>query len=202
MRVTLRLSHLCWCKKSHLLPMSAQWWVYAPARTAREPMSFYALPLYSIMNVRGRESMVKNLETNFSKSLQMGFGNATRCVKGMQKVFGKRRGMGRKIINTITEIIPIKVDRYPFWCPCLFVLLHKGYHKSLGWEVCICIVLDNHPMPRHSASFSWSTLPMMCTAFAQKTIILNSTHNCSLQLAFSVRTVLYRFIVLVVLRGS
>jgi len=31
--------------------------------------------------------------------------------------------MGGKIINTITEIIPIHVDRYPFWCPCFFVLI-------------------------------------------------------------------------------
>ena len=75
--------------------------------------------------------MVENLETNFSKPIQIGFGKATRCLKGMQKVFGQRRGMGGKIINTITEIIPIHVGRYPFWCPCLFVLLHKGDHESL-----------------------------------------------------------------------
>ncbi len=54
--------------------------------------------------------MVENLETNFSKPIQMGFGKATRCFKGMQKVVGQRRGMGGKIINTIPEIIPININ--------------------------------------------------------------------------------------------
>src|SRR5712691_9030010 len=75
-----------------------------------EALGCLRVNLCSIMNYLGRESMVKNLETNFSKSLQMGFGHATRCLKGMQKVFGQRRGMGGKIINPIPEIIPIHVD--------------------------------------------------------------------------------------------
>jgi hypothetical protein len=106
------------------------------------------------MNYLGRESMVENLETNFSKAIQLGFGKATRGLKGLQKVFGQSRGLGGKIINTIPEIIPIHVDRYPFWGPCRFVLLHKGDQESLGQEVCIFTVLDNRSMPRHSASFS------------------------------------------------
>ena len=61
---------------------------------SREQMAFYGLTLYSIMNVLGRESMGKNLETNFSKSLQIGIGMATRRLKGLQQVFGQSRGMG------------------------------------------------------------------------------------------------------------
>ena len=54
-----------------------------------------------------------------------GFGKATRGVKGMQEVFRKRRGIGGKIIRPIPSIISTNVDRDPFWCPCLFILLHK-----------------------------------------------------------------------------
>jgi hypothetical protein len=57
-------------------------------------MAFDVLTLYSIMNVRGRETLVENLETNFSKALQIGFGKATGCLKGMQKVFRQRRSIG------------------------------------------------------------------------------------------------------------
>jgi len=55
------------------------------------------LTLYSMMNVLGRASMVTNLETNFSKFTQIGVGKTTRCLKGMQQVFGQSRGMGGKI---------------------------------------------------------------------------------------------------------
>src|SRR2546425_1118269 len=77
---------------------------------SREQMALYVLTLYSMMNSLGRGSMGENLETNFSKALQIGFGKATGCLKGMQQVFGQRRGRGGKIINTIPEIIPIQVD--------------------------------------------------------------------------------------------
>jgi len=57
---------------------------------AREQRACDVLTLYSILDVLGRESMGENLETNFSKALQIGFGQATRGVKGMQQVFRKR----------------------------------------------------------------------------------------------------------------
>ena len=76
-------------------------------------MAFDVGTLSSMVHVLGRESMVENLETNFSQALQIGFGKATRGLKGMQQVFRKRRGIGGKIISTITSIISTNVDRLP-----------------------------------------------------------------------------------------
>jgi hypothetical protein len=64
------------------------------APPSREQMAFNVLTLYPMMNYLGSESMVENLETNFSKAIQIGFAKATRCLKGMQKVFRHRRGIG------------------------------------------------------------------------------------------------------------
>jgi hypothetical protein len=94
--------------------------------------AFDVLPLYSMMSFLRRASMGAHLETNFSTALQIGFGKTTRGVKGMQQILRKRRGSGGKIIRAIPSIIATNVDRDSFWCPCLFILLHKGYHKSLG----------------------------------------------------------------------
>jgi hypothetical protein len=54
-------------KKSHLLPISAQWWVNAPTRTAREPMALYVFTFYSVMNVLANASMVDNFILNISQ---------------------------------------------------------------------------------------------------------------------------------------
>ena len=93
---------------------------------SREQWAFDVFTLYAMLHFLGRASMVDNLETNFATALQIGFGKATRGVKSMQEVFRQRRGIGGKIIRTIPSLIATQVDRYPFWCPCLFVLLHKG----------------------------------------------------------------------------
>jgi len=61
---------------------------------SREQRAFDVVTLSSMMHVLGRASMGENLETNFSKALQIGLGKATRSFKGMQQVFGKHRGSG------------------------------------------------------------------------------------------------------------
>jgi hypothetical protein len=117
-------------------------------------MAFDVVTLSSMMNVLGRESMVENLETNFSQALQRGFAKAARGVKGLQQVFRQRRGSGGKIIGPIPSLLSPKIHRDAFWGPCLFIVLHKGEHESLCGEVRLFTVLDNNPMPRHSVSFS------------------------------------------------
>src|SRR6266446_9765569 len=71
-------SHVCWLTKT----------------ICSQEVRANVFTLYSIMNVLGRESMVENLETNFSKSIQIGFCKATSCFKCMQKVFRNRRCIG------------------------------------------------------------------------------------------------------------
>ena len=56
---------------------------------SREERACDVLTFYAMMRFLSTVSMGEHLETNFSTALQIGFGKATRGVKGLQQVLRK-----------------------------------------------------------------------------------------------------------------